>query len=317
MATYSKSLLAILLSALLASCAAGCTADDTASTTAEQGTTTSAATTTADTTTASEDVITVEAPEAATTSAAATETTAATEAATTTAETTAETTTSPTAEEVPQPEESIETKYVALTFDDGPNTTTTAQVLDVLEKYDITASFFLIGNNINDASAEVVKRAYDMGCEINNHSKSHPYMNEMTVDQIIEEYTYTDNKILEITGEHGSFFRPPYIAVSQDMLDNIDVPFVSGIGCNDWDDKVTVERRYLMILRQVKDGSVILLHDAEGNSKTVEALDLIISDLLSQGYKFVTMTELFEINGKEISGADEKIYSNVHQTTMY
>ncbi len=233
-------------------------------------------------------------------------TAAATEATTTTAEATA---TEPTIqEEVP-----VETKYIALTFDDGPNTTTTVQVLDMLEKHDVTASFFLIGNNINDASAEVVKRAYDMGCEINNHSKSHPNMTEMTVDEIIAEFTYTDDKIFEITGERSKFFRPPYIAVNDDMLNNIDVPFISGIGCNDWEDRITAEMRWRSIMKQVKDGHIILLHDAEGNSATVEALDTLIPMLKEQGYQFVTVSELFNVKGIEISGDDNKIYTNVLQ----
>ncbi len=253
---------------------------------------------------------TEEAPEATT----AATTTTATEPAVTTAETTTAATTTATAE---QEEAPVEVKYVALTFDDGPNTTTTAQVLDVLEKYDIIASFFLIGNNINDASAEVVKRAYDMGCEINNHSKSHPYMNQMTVDEIIEEFTYTDDKIFEITGERSKFFRPPYISVSQDMLDNIDVPFIAGIGCNDWMDNNPADRRAMSILRQVKEGDIILLHDAEGNHMTVEALDTIIPEMLAQGYKFVTVSELFELNGKEISADDFKIYTNINQQYQY
>ena len=61
---------------------------------------------------------------------------------------------------------SQDVKYIALTFDDGPNATTTNDVIDKLEKYDIVASFFLIGNNINDESAKAVKRAYDLGCEM-------------------------------------------------------------------------------------------------------------------------------------------------------
>lgn len=276
------------------------TAATTAATTAEATTeATTAATTTQAATTATEPAET----EATT---AATTTTAATQATTATAATTA---TEPTIQE----EAPVEAKYIALTFDDGPNTTTTAQILDLLEKHDVTASFFLIGNNINDASAEVVKRAYDMGCEINNHSKSHPNMTEMTVEEIIEEFTYTDDRIFEITGERSKFFRPPYISVNDDMLNNIDVPFISGIGCNDWEDRVTAEMRKRSILKQVKDGSIILLHDAEGNDQTVEALDTLIPELKAQGYQFVTVSELFEVKGIEISGEDTKIYSNVLQ----
>lgn len=257
--------------------------------------------------------------EPAQTAATTTVTTAATTTAATTVTTTAATTTTPdtTTTAIPEEEEIVETKYIALTFDDGPNTTTTAEVLDKLEKYDIVASFFLIGNNINDDSAKVVKRAYDMGCEIHNHSKTHSDMTKMTADEIKEEFTYTDDKIYEITGERSGFFRPPYIAVNEEMLIQIDVPFIAGIGCNDWDDKVTAERRAMSILRQAKDGDIILLHDAQGNSQTVEALDTIIPELQKNGYKFVTVTELFEIKGIEISGLDTKIYTNVLQKYMY
>jgi len=249
------------------------------------------------------------------TSAEKAETTAAT---TTTVAVTTETTTEAAADTTEiQEDENVEAKYVALTFDDGPNTTTTAEVLDKLEKYDIVASFFLIGNNISDASAEVVKRAYDMGCEINNHSRSHPDMTKLTIEEIEAEFTYTDDKIYEITGERSKFFRPPYIAVSADMEDSIDVPFIAGIGCSDWQDSITAERRAKMILRQVKDGDIILLHDAQGNSQTVEALDTIIPEMLSQGYRFVTVSELFEIKGIEIRPDDEKIYTNVLQESIY
>lgn len=236
-----------------------------------------------------------------------------TTAATTAATTEAATATEPTIqEEIP-----VETKYIALTFDDGPNTTTTVQVLDLVEKYDITASFFLVGNNINDATAEVVKRAFDMGCEINNHSRSHPNMAEMSADEIIAEFTYTDDRIFEITGERSRFFRPPYISVSSVMLDSIDVPFISGIGCNDWEDRVTAEMRKRAVLKQVKDGHIILMHDAEGNDQTVEALDTLIPELKAQGYKFVTVSELFEIKGIEINADDNKIYTNVLQENQW
>ena len=220
--------------------------------------------------------------------------------------------TAPAAEET---EMSENVKYIALTFDDGPNTTTTNEVIDKLEKYDIVASFFLVGNNINDDSAKAVKRAYDMGCEINNHSRTHSNMSTLTPEDIKEEYYFVDEKVFEITGEHTRFFRPPYIAVSEAMLDNIDVPFIAGIGANDWEEKVTAEHRAKLILKQAKDGDIILLHDAEGNSQTVEALDTIIPELQSQGYKFVTVSELFRIKG--IDPDMEKIYTNVTQKYMY
>lgn len=237
---------------------------------------------------------------------------------TTEATTTAEiTTTADTAgEDETMPEESEEKKLIALTFDDGPNTTTTNEVLDVLEKYGVKGSFFLIGNNITEESAESVKRAYEMGCDIGNHSKSHPFMTDLSDEEILEEIKFTNDKIYDIIGEYPKYFRPPYIAVNNKMFDLIDETFINGFGVTDYDDRVTAEIRYKRVMRQAKDGAIILLHDAAGNSQTVEALDMMIPDLISQGYELVTLTELFERKG--ITLGDEKIlYSYADQTSMY
>lgn len=204
-----------------------------------------------------------------------------------------------------------EKPVIALTFDDGPNTTTTNQVLDLLDKYQVKASFFLIGNNINDESAKSVKRAYDMGCEIDNHSKTHSYMNKMEAEDIAEEVKYVSDKVKEITGEPTVFFRPPYIAVNSTMYDNIDMPFICGAGCNDWDSGVSVERRLEVLGGQIEDGVIILLHDAQGNDKTVEMLDTLIPQLLDEGYQFATVSELFKAKGVEISGDDSNLYTKV------
>lgn len=200
---------------------------------------------------------------------------------------------------------------IAITFDDGPNATTTMEVLDILEKYQVRASFFLIGTNINDESAKSVKRAFDLGCDIENHSKTHSYMDKMTADEIKDEVAYVNNKVKEITGTTPKFFRPPYIAVNSTMYDNIDMTFISGLGCNDWDDKVTAEYRAKYLEKKAADGVIFLLHDAEGNSKTVEALDKAIPILLEKGFQFATISELFKLKGVEISGTDTNIYSEL------
>lgn len=201
---------------------------------------------------------------------------------------------------------------IALTFDDGPNTTTTNQVLDLLVKYQVKASFFLIGDNINDESAKSVKRAYDLGCEINNHSKTHSYMDKMTAEDIKAEVQFVSDKVKEITGEPTKFFRPPYIAVNDIMYDNIDMPFICGVGCNDWDSKVSVEQRLKVLNRSIEDGTIILLHDAQGNDKTVEMLDTLIPQLLEKGYQFATVSEFFEAKGIAISADDRNLYTKVN-----
>ena len=200
---------------------------------------------------------------------------------------------------------------IALTFDDGPNTGTTCEVLDILEKYMVRASFFVVGNNITPDTEGVIKRAYDLGCEINNHSKTHSVMPDLTSSEIMEETAYVSEQVKRITGKDTVFFRPPYIAVNDIMLENIDMPFIAGIGCNDWEEEVTAEMRASRIKEQLHDGVIILMHDAEGNSKTVKALDMLIPYILEKGYQFATVSELFEAKGVEIRGDDVTLYNEV------
>lgn len=205
-------------------------------------------------------------------------------------------------------------KVIALTFDDGPNTSVTVDVLDKLEKYNVVGSFFLIGQNITPLSAQSVKRAAEMGCDIENHSWTHRYMNTLTAEEIKKEIEDTSDKIYEITGRYPQFFRPPFIVVNDTMFDNIDLPFICGIHGEDWDRTVTAEQRAERILKQAKDGAIVLLHDMPGNDATVEALDTIIPELQAQGYELVTISQLFEAKGITPSADKNIVYSFADQT---
>ena len=167
---------------------------------------------------------------------------------------------------------------IALTFDDGPNTTITPQVLDILEEHGIAASFFLIADNINPESAQQVRRAMSLGCDIQNHSRTHGFMNQMTPEQIREEICFCSDRIIEITGKAPTFFRP----------------------------------RARRVLATAEDGEIVLLHDMTGNINTVEALKTIIPELKQQGFSFCTVPQLFEECG--VTPVRNRIYSNVYQT---
>lgn len=208
-------------------------------------------------------------------------------------------------------------KIVALTFDDGPNTEITPLVLDKLEQYNIIASFFVIGNLINTESAKVVKRAFDLGCEIHNHSWTHSFMTKQTKEEMIKEIEETSNKIIEITNVEPKFFRPPFIDVNELMFEAIDLPFICGYCAEDWVETVSSEERAKRILDQVADGGIILLHDMIGNIKTVDALDIIIPELQKRGYEFVTTTELFQRRNIDAIAHNGVIYSNVNDTKPY
>ena len=201
---------------------------------------------------------------------------------------------------------------IALTFDDGPNTVVTPQVLDLLEEHGILASFFLIAQNITPESAEVVRRAKAMGCDIENHTLTHPFMDKMSVEDIRKEVDPCTEKIIEITGEAPKFFRPPFIAVNKAMYDNIDMTFICGAGCEDWVPTVTAEQRAERVLANAEDGQIVLLHDMQWNQFTVDALKTIIPELKKRGYEFVTVTQLFE--RKNVTPQRGWLYSNALQT---
>ena len=201
---------------------------------------------------------------------------------------------------------------IALTFDDGPNTEITPQVLDTLEENGAIGTFFLIAQNITPESAEMVRRAKAMGCGIENHSLTHGFMNQMTVEQIRAEVQACTDRIVEITGEAPKFFRPPFIAVSQEMYDNIDLTFICGAGCEDWVPTVSTQERIDRVLANAEDGQIVLLHDMMWNQNTADALKVIIPELKKRGFCFVTCAQLFEEKG--VTPKKGWLYSNALQT---
>lgn len=202
-------------------------------------------------------------------------------------------------------------KLVALTFDDGPNLDTTPKVLDILEKHGVVASFYLIGNLINEDTKAVMERQLELGCEIGNHSWNHNFMNEYSAEEIQDEIKKTSDKIKEMVGVTPEFFRPPYIALSDTMYESIDLPFICGVNCLDWDNSVSAKRRVELIFENVKDGDIVLLHDLSGNINTVDALDEIIQGLLDDGYALVTVSQLFKLKGVD-PNVKKKLWSGTY-----
>ncbi|MBO4321134.1 MAG: polysaccharide deacetylase family protein [Treponema sp.] len=182
---------------------------------------------------------------------------------------------------------------ISLTFDDGPNTTTTKQVLDLLEKYNVKASFFLIGQNINSETRKIIDREVKNGHSIECHSWTHPEFTKLTAAQMKEEVEKTNALITECTGVKPMFFRPPYIALNDLVFQTIDMPFICGHGVEDWEESASVEHRVNGVIDNARDGMIVLLHDFEGNTKTVQALEQIIPKLLDKGAEFMTIRDLF------------------------
>lgn len=203
---------------------------------------------------------------------------------------------------------------IALSFDDGPNDVTTPQVLNILEEFQVPASFFVIGQNINDETAKQMTRAISLGCEIQNHSFTHGFMTKMSKEEIEEEIRKTDEIIEKYTGTRPWMFRPPFIDVNPAMHETIGHTFICGVGCFDWEPQRSAQERYDILMASVKDGDIVLLHDLMGNDNTVEALRMIIPELHKRGFKLVTVSELYRLKGIKPTEHNGILYSNVLQT---
>lgn len=198
-----------------------------------------------------------------------------------------------------QPTETVVVdKYVALTFDDGPTTGTMNDVLDVLEQYGITATFFVVGKKINETTGPVLVRAVEMGCEIGNHSYSHTHISKMSMDEMLKDFQDTQDLVKQYTGTEPAFYRAPFYDSNETMHLTIPLPFIeSTTGAGDGRNDNSLEERIYKSLNGVCDGAVIVLHCFNKNDLTVEALHTIIPELQKQGYGFMTVSQLFQRSG--------------------
>jgi peptidoglycan/xylan/chitin deacetylase (PgdA/CDA1 family) len=195
-------------------------------------------------------------------------------------------------------------KAIALTFDDGPYTykNVTNRIVDALEKNNAKATFFVVGQAVNEwfptDGPEVMKKAVSIGCEIGTHTYSHENLNTSSSDVIKEQVEKGCKAIEDVTGQKVTLMRPPYGNAKQSVMDQVDLPMIQwDIDTLDWDTK-DADNTVKVILEQAKPGSIILMHDIYGAS--AEAAERVIPELIKQGYQLVTVSELFEIYGKEL-----------------
>ena len=186
-------------------------------------------------------------------------------------------------------------KVVALTFDDGPLTESTPMILHILKEKNVKATFFTVGERIKQFP-ELVRQEVAEGHEVGNHSYSHPRLTTQSKKQIEDELLQTEKLILTVAPQ-PTLFRPPEGFFNDTILqlarDNGYLIILWSIDTNDW--------RYPpvgdivdSVLKDVKPGSIILLHDGKYPSSTPEALGFIIDSLKARGYEFVTVSELLQ-----------------------
>lgn len=189
-----------------------------------------------------------------------------------------------------------EPKYVALTFDDGPRADTTGRLLDGLLERGAAATFFVIGEQV-PCNEDLLQRMKAEGHQIGNHTYSHVRLLKADKDTVVEEVHKAETLLKEAVGEGDFWLRPPYGLIGSERAKLIKTPMIYwSVDPQDWKlldkDKVVAA-----VMDAVQPGDIILLHDFYSTS--VDAALEIIDRLQKEGYDFVTVEELFRIQGVE------------------
>lgn len=181
-----------------------------------------------------------------------------------------------------------EDKLIALTFDDGPNYNT-IKVLNILEKYGVKATFFVLGSSIS-GNEKIIKRMDSLGMEIGNHMYSHSIATRLDDKKLKEEISQTDKLVYDITGHYPTLVRPSYGIYNKKFQRVIDRPIILwNIDTLDWkyhDSKRIANK----VFNDINRGNIVLMHDIY--SATANSLEIIIPKLLDEGFEFVTVSEL-------------------------
>lgn len=190
---------------------------------------------------------------------------------------------------------------IAFTFDDGPGEYTD-QLLDCLEQNNAHATFFMLGQNVENWQSEV-QRMVDIGCEIGSHSWDHLNLYNLDMDAVAKEFSDTDAALEKACGQKASVARAPYGNWSDDIIATVQKPFFTwSLDSLDWSYK-DVDKDYNEIMNgDLTDGSIILMHDI--HEPSVQAAIKMIPELVAKGYKLMTVSELAAAKGVTLQNAN-------------
>lgn len=183
-------------------------------------------------------------------------------------------------------------KQVALSFDAAWGNEQTEHLLDILDKYNVKTTFFLVGDWVEkypESVKEISKRGHDVG----NHSNTHPHMTQMSVDDMNTQIQTCNEKIKALTGNCPTLFRAPYGDYNNDVVKTVKA---NNMYCVQWDvDSLdwkdpTPNQITLNITNKLKDGSIILMHN--GATNTPKALPMVIEAIKAQGYEIVPISQI-------------------------
>ena len=189
---------------------------------------------------------------------------------------------------------------VALTFDDGP-CKNTYRIVDILASYGAVATFFEVGQNVANYP-DAVRYADAYGNEIASHSYSHPNLQSLGYSAIRNQVDWTNNAIYNAVGYMPTLFRPPYGSRSSYVDQTVGMPIILwSVDTLDWKSR-NANSVYNVTMNNTRDGSVVLMHSLY--TTTADALEMILPALIERGYQFVTVSELAEYRGYNLTGGN-------------
>ena len=193
-----------------------------------------------------------------------------------------------------------EEKKIAVTFDAAWSAEDTDEIIGILKKHNAKATFFAVGDWVKK-NPEAVKKLYNAGHEIGNHSDTHPSFSQINREEIKSEILNCNKKIERITGVEPKLVRAPsgdYDNKSIEVTESLDMKMIQwDVDSLDWK-KLSVDEMYGRVVSKTQKGSILLFHN--GVENTPEALDKILEKLEKDGYKFVTVSELIYWDNYEI-----------------
>ncbi|OJJ21840.1 hypothetical protein BKI52_10305 [marine bacterium AO1-C] len=188
-------------------------------------------------------------------------------------------------------------KEVALTFDDGPDGRVTLQVLKILAKYKVSASFFVVGNYVKKYP-KVVKQIADAGHLVLNHSTTHQSYLKKSKSWLKRDLLATEDAIYKVIGKRPAMFRPPYGDIDPQMIEVVQQNAYKNIIWSydtlDWTG-ASVDTIAQGVIQKVRPGEIVLMHSRPGVENTVKALPLIIQRLQKQGYRLVRLDQILGV----------------------
>lgn len=183
-------------------------------------------------------------------------------------------------------------KVCSISFDAAWGNEQTDTLLQILDKYEVKSTFFLVGEWV-DKYPESVKEIDARGHDVGNHSDTHAHMSQISLDEQISEIQNCNKKITDITGKEVTLFRPPYGEYDNNVVSNCNSCDMYCVQWNidslDWKDP-SPQEMVTRIENNLCEGSIILLHN--GAKNTPEALPLIIEAIKAQGYKIVPISQI-------------------------